>query len=205
MTAADWARAGAPDGAVVLADHQISPRGRAGRPWKVTPGHGLAFALVLRPQLASEREGWLYAVMLVALADVVCGDGVTIEWPDEIHRRGVLAAMVGMDVRLGGLMLEWAVVNVLIPDAQPPRAELLGSVLQAIDARLASTPRAVLDDYASLCSTIGRNVRVRLLGGAARLQGRAVELLDDGSLVLETVGERRVPVRPQDISSIEGI
>lgn len=204
VTAADWARAGAPDGAVVLADYQISPRGRAGRPWKVTPGHGLAFALVLRPQLASEREGWLYAVTLAALADV-CGDGVTIEWPDEIHRQGVMAAVAGMDVRLGGLMLEWAVVNVLIRDAQPPRAKLLGSVLQAIDARLASTRRAVLDDYASLCSTIGRNVRVRLLGGAARLQGRAVELLDDGSLVLEIAGARRVPVRPQDISSIEGI
>lgn len=204
VTAAEWARAGAPDGAVVLADYQIAPRGRAGRPWKVTPGHGLAFSLVLRPQLASDREGWLYAVVLAALADV-CGDGVRIEWPDEIHRQGVMAAMVGIDVRLGGPTVKWAVVNLLIPDAQPPRGELLGSVLQAIHTRLASTQRAVLDDYASLCSTIDSNVRVRVLGGTTRLQGKAVEVLDDGSLVLEIGEERRVPVRPQDISSIERI
>lgn len=202
VTASEWARAGAPDGAVVLADYQVSPRGRAGRPWKVAPGRGLAFALVLRPQLASAREGWLYAVVLAALADV-CGDDVTIAWPDEIRREGSVTAMVGIDVRLGGLTIKWAVVNVLIEDAEPPRGKLLASVLQAIDARLASSRAAVLEDYASLSSTTGRDVRVRLLGGTARLQGRAAEVLDDGSLVLEMGADRRVPVRPQDISSIE--
>lgn len=204
VSAADWARKGAPDGAVVVADHQIAPRGRAGRPWTVTPGHGLSFAIVLRPQLVSEREGWLYAVVLAALADV-SGDGTTIHWPDEIHREGAMAAAAGMDVRLGGLTIKWAVANVLIRDAEPPRGELLGAVLQAIDARLASAPADVLGDYAPLCRTIGRDVRVRLLGGATRLHGRATEVLEDGSLVLETDAGRRVPVRPQDIGSIEDI
>ena len=204
VTATEWARAGAPDGAVVVADYQISPRGRAGRAWKVTSGQGLAFALVLRPQLASDREGWLYPVVQAALADA-CGDGVTIEWPDEIHRDGVVAAMVGIDIRLGGPTLKWAVVNVLIADARPPRGALLGSVLQAIEQRLTSTAGAVLHDYASLCATIGNTVFVRLLGGTSRLTGKALEVLDDGSLVLETDTGRRVPVRPQDISSIERV
>jgi len=204
VTAADWARAGAPHGAVVVTDHQIAPRGRAGRPWTVTAGRDLAFALVLRPQVASEREGWLYAVVLAALADA-CGGGATIEWPDELRREGVMAAAAGIEVKLGGLTIKWAVVNVLIRDAQPPRGELLGAVLRAIDTRLADTPRAVLDDYVALCATIGRDVRVRLLGGATRLQGRALEVTDDGSLLLETDTGRRVPVRPQDISSIDGM
>lgn len=204
VTAADWARKGAPDGALVVADYQIAPRGRAGRPWKVTPGRGLAFSLVLRPQLASDREGWLYAVLLAALADV-CGDDVTIHWPDEVQRGGEMAAAVGTDVRLGGLTIKWAVVNVLIQDAEPPRGELLGAVLRAIDARLASAPADVLGDYAPLCSTIGRDVRVRLLGGSTRLQGTAAEVLEDGSLMLEMDEGRRVPVRPQDISSIEAV
>lgn len=204
VAAAEWARAGAPDGAVVVADYQIAPRGRAGRPWKVTAGRDLSFAVVLRPQLASEREGWLYAVMLAALADA-CGDGVTIEWPDEVRRDGVMAAAVGMEVRLAGLGIKWAVANLLIREAEPPRGELLGSVLQAIDARLAGDPAAVLGDYAALCRTVGRDVRVRLLGGTTRLQGRAIELHDDGALVLEVREGRRVPVRPQDISSIEDL
>lgn len=202
VSAADWARKGAPDGAVVVADHQIAPRGRAGRPWKITPGHGLSFALVLRPQLASAREGWLYAVVLRALADI-CDDGVTIAWPDEIRRAGVMVAAAGIDVRLGGLTIKSAVVNVLICEAQPPRGELLGAVLRAIDARLAGTERAVLDDYGPLCHTIGREVRLRLLGGTARMQGRAVDVLGDGALALDLDEGRRVNVRPQDVSSIE--
>lgn len=202
VTAADWAGAGAPDGAVVVADHQIAPRGRAGRPWKVTPGQGLAFALVLRPQLAAEREGWLYTVVLAALADA-CGNGVTIAWPDEIHRQAAMAAAASINVRLGSEGIKWAVVNLLIPDAQPPRGKLLGSVLQAIDARRASPASAVLDDYGSLCRTIGRSVRVRLLGGTGRLHGRAVDTIDDGALVIETAEGRRVAVRPQDISSLQ--
>lgn len=202
VTAADWARSGAPDGAVVVADYQIAPRGRAGQPWKVTPGRGLSFGLVLRPEVDSTREGWLYVAVLMGLADA-CGEGVTIEWPDEVRRDGVRLAAVGLEVKLGGLKVKWAVANILIADAQPPRGELLRSVLEAIDARLASPPRAVLDDFDALCRTTGRHVRIRLLGGASRMQGRAAGILDDGALVVEIEGGRQVPVRPQDLSSIE--
>lgn len=202
VAAADWARAGAPHGAAIVADQQIAPRGRAGRPWSVAPGSDLAFAVVLRPPLESAREGWLYAVVVAALADACAGE-LSIEWPDEIQRDGAMAAAAGIEVRLGGTTIKWAVVNVLVRGAEPPRGPLLGAVLQAIDARLAAPPAAVLADYVPRCRTIGRDVRVRLLGGATRLQGRALEVLDDGALVLEAEGGRRVPVRPQDISSIE--
>ena len=202
LTAAEWVGSGAPHGALVVADQQISPRGRAGRPWKVTPGHSLAFALILHPELASEREGWLYIAVLAALADV-CGDGARIEWPDEIHRDGEVVAMAGVEVKLGGPTVKWSVVSVLIADAQPPRGELLRSVLEAIDARLASPPQAILHDYLPLCSTLGRSVRARLLGGTARLEGVAVDVLDDGSLVLDAGQDRRGGLRPQDISLLE--
>ena len=204
VTAADWARSGAPHGAVVVADYQIAPRGRAGQPWKVTPGHGLSFGLVLRPQVESTREGWLYVAVLAGLADA-CGEDVTVRWPDEVRRDDARIAAVGLEVKLGGLTVKWAVANVLIAEAQPPRGELLRSVLEAIDARLASPPRAVLDDYDALCHTVGRDVRIRLLGGSTRMQGRAAGILDDGALVVEIADGRQVPVRPQDLSSIEDL
>lgn len=200
-SAAQWAGAGAPDGAVVVADYQIAPRGRAGRPWKVTPGQGLGFALVMRPQLEAAREGYLYTIVMTALADV-CGRGAAIEWPDEIHRAGAMVAAAGIEIRLGARGVKWGVVNFLLPDAAPPRGELLQSVLQAVDARRSAPADAVLEDYGRACSTIGRRLRARLLGGTARLEGTALETIDDGSLVLETEAGRRVPVRPQDISHI---
>jgi len=200
-SAAEWARAGAPHGAVVVADSQISPRGRAGRPWRVTPGRSLGFALVLRPELIADREGWLYTVVLTALADV-CGEGVTIEWPDEIRRGEETVASAGIEVRLGARGVKWAVVNMLLPEAQPPRGELLAAVVAAIDRRLASEPDAVLEDYTRMCATLGRNVRVRLLGGTMRFEGRATSTQHEGALVVETSAGREVPVRPQDVSLI---
>lgn len=200
-SASQWANAGAPDGAVVVADQQIAARGRAGRPWKVTAGEGLGFALVLRPQMPAEREGFLYTLILAALADV-CGPDVTIEWPDEVRRGDATLAAAGIEARLGARGVKWAVVNFLLPAAPPPRGELLHAILEAVDARRSAAPSTVLEDHRRLCATIGRHVRARLLGGTARLEGTAVETTEDGALVLETTAGRRVPVRPQDISWI---
>ena len=200
-SAAQWASTGAPDGAVVVADYQIAPRGRAGRPWKTAPGLGLGFALVMRPQLEAAREGYLYTMVMAALADV-CGPGVSIEWPDEVHRDGTMVAAAGIEIRLGARGVKWAVVNFLLPDATPPRGELLHSVLEAVAARRSAAATAVVEDYDRICATIGRHVRARLLGGTSRLDGTALGTIDDGSIVLETEAGRRVPVRPQDVSSI---
>ena len=46
--ALDWAHAGAPDWALVIADAQTAGRGRGDRTWETKPG-GLAISLVLRP------------------------------------------------------------------------------------------------------------------------------------------------------------
>ena len=202
VAAVQWAGSGAPDGAVVVADSQIAAHGRAGRPLKVTSGQGLAFALIMRPELPAAREGWLYTVTLRAVADV-CGAGVTIAWPDEVRRDAAMAAAVGIEVRLGSRGVKWAGANVFIAEAQPPRGPLLGSVLEAIDARMASEPSAVLDDYAELCRTLGRSIRVKLLGGTGRLQGKAVGTDEDGTLVLEKDGGGQVSVHPQHVSSLE--
>ncbi len=198
-----WAVEGAPHGAVIVAGHQISPRGHAGRPWRATPGRGLGFSLLMRPSLPPGREGWLHHVVLTALADV-CGEGAAIEWPDEVRRDGAMVAVAGVKVGLGDEGIEWAVVDVLLPDAEPPRGELLAAVLGAIDAREAAAPSAVIAEYDRLCATIGRQVRVRFLAGTGpTAEGRAVATLDDGALVLETTSGRRGPVRPQDVRGLE--
>ena len=200
-SAVQWAGTGAPDGAVVVADYQIAPRGRAGRPWKTAAGHGLGFALVMRPQLEAAREGYLYTLVLTALADVY-GPDVTIAWPDELHISGAAVAAAGIEIRLGARGVKWAVANFLLPDAAPPRGDLLRAVLEAVDARRAAQPAAVVEDHRRMCATLGRRIRAQLLGGNARLDGTAVDTADDGSIVLETDAGKRVPVRPQDISHV---
>ena len=198
-----WARADGPAGALVVADYQASPRGRGGLEWHAAPGQSLGFSLVLRPRLAPAREGWLYVAATCALADVLEGG---IEWPDEIRRGGARAGSVGIDVGLGAATTEWAVVNVLVELAPPPRTRMLARIVEAIEARSASPTEVVLADFVRRCDTIGRRVRARMapLGpGGVVVSGTAVRVLGDGALVLEQDDGRRLAVRPQKLGLLE--
>lgn len=200
-----WARAGAPEGAVVVADYQASPRGRAGIPWEVRPGEGLGFSLVLRPQLPPEREGWLYTVATSGIADVI-GPEARIRWPDEILLGGGRAAAVGIHVELGPQITDWAVMTALVPEARPVRGPLLARLVEAIEDRYHGGAEAVLEDYLPRCETLGRRVRARLIPlgpSGPQVVGVAVNCLDDGALVLETDRGSRVAVRPQNLGLLE--
>jgi len=191
-----WARAGAPQGAVVTAGYQASPRGRAGFEWDV--GDGLAFSLVLRPRLPAPREGWVYTVAVSGLADAF-GEEATIEWPETVCRDGVQVGAVGAHVEVGPLGVDWAVVNVLIHEPDP---QLVARIVEAIEARLAEPSAPVLAAYLRRCDTIGRDVVARLvpLGpGGPEASGRAVSSAVDGSLVVETQEGRRLAIPPQSL------
>lgn len=203
-----WARSGGPSGAVVVADYQASPRGRAGLPWTVQLGRGLGFSLVHRDEtLAPEREGWPYVPALLALADVVGSDGAVLSWPDEVHGPdGTPLARLGVYVELGPARTEWATITVLLEDADPPRARLLARVLDALEARLAEEPQAVLDEYRPRCATLGRTLRARLLPlgpDGPEVHGEAVDVLADGALVLRTARGHRVAVPPHNLGLLE--
>src|SRR2546428_10639441 len=51
-TAFGLAARGAPDGTVVVADHQSAGRGRRGRSWNDAPGTGLLASILVRPRIA---------------------------------------------------------------------------------------------------------------------------------------------------------
>jgi BirA family biotin operon repressor/biotin-[acetyl-CoA-carboxylase] ligase len=200
-----WARAGAPAGAVVVADYQASPRGRAGLEWRAPAGETLGFSVVLRPPLPPPREGWLYVASATALADLVGGEART-EWPDEVRLAGERAAAVGIDAWLGPVSVEWAVVNVLVDRAEPPRAPLLARAVKAIEERCASSTVPVLADYLRRCDTIGRRVRARMIPlgpGGTQFEGEAVNVLADGALVIETASGSRIAVRPQNLGVLD--
>lgn len=201
-----WARAGAPDGAVVVADFQSSPRGRAGWPWDIHPGAGLGFSLVLRPTLSAQREGWMYVAAAAGLADAL-GERATVEWPDEVRVGGRRAGAVGVHVEAQHDEVAWAVVNVLVIEATPPRAPLLARVVEAIEARACAPATEVLADYVDRCDTIGRRVCARLVPmrpGGPHVTGTPVRTLADGALVIEPDdGRPPVAVPPRSLGMIE--
>lgn len=202
-----WAREGASSGAVVVADYQASPRGRGGLPWTVRQGQGLGFTLLERPELAPEREGWPYVAALLALHDVVGVDVGGLAWPDTvIGAEGAALARLGVYVELGPSRTEWISATVHVDDAPSPRAALLARLVEALEERLAAPAEHVLADYLPRCTTVGQQVRARLIPmgpGGPEVTGEAVDVLADGALVLLTARGNRVAVPPHNLGLLE--
>lgn len=202
-----WARSGAPTGALVVADYQASPRGRGGLPWVVESGQGIGFSLVLRPTtLPPEREGWPYVAASLAIAETL--GGVAVDWPDGVVDPGShqSLARIGVHVELGPAQTDWVTITVLVEDVEPPRAPLLGRLVQALDRCLTTEPETILSDYRARCITLGHQVRARMIPmgpGGPEINGEAVDVLSDGALVVLTAGGSRVAVPPQNLGLLE--
>ena len=115
------ARAGAPEGVVVVADHQTAGRGRLGRTWTAPAGSSLLMSVLLRPALPPARLHLVTAAMALAARDaceVVSGVRPALKWPNDLivgdtaagERKlaGVLAEAEPPAVVVGlGLNLTW--------------------------------------------------------------------------------------------------
>ncbi|HEV3473201.1 MAG TPA: biotin--[acetyl-CoA-carboxylase] ligase, partial [Actinomycetota bacterium] len=85
--ALEWAMNEAPEGALVVADHQTGGRGRWGRSWFSIPGKLLQFSLILRPQIQLDRHGLLTGGLGVACAEAIettTGLPARVKWPNDV-------------------------------------------------------------------------------------------------------------------------
>ena len=89
--AARWAKNGAAEGSVVVAEFQEQGRGRHGRTWHAERGTNLMFSVVLRPAVDANRLGLITIAAGVAVAEAVEGAAAplraTIKWPNDILLR----------------------------------------------------------------------------------------------------------------------
>ena len=129
-TALDWARAGAEDGSLVLADSQTSGRGRESRRWVTNPGAALAMSLIVRP---SERESAFLPrfTALPALGLVrVLGElklQAQIKWPNDVLLNGSKVAGVLVESEWQADTLTALVIGMgvnIAAGSVPPAAEL---------------------------------------------------------------------------------
>lgn len=219
--AGERARSGAPEGLVVVADHQVAGRGRLDRTWQTPPGTATTFSLVLRPTVPAASWPWLPLLVghNVAKSLTALGYDARVKWPNDVlldgDRKvaGILvervdtpdgpAAVVGVGINVAMTADELPVptatsLAVAAPGA-PDRTQVLLEVVTAIregyDIWQAGgdlgTAR-LATSYRSHCATLGRDVRVDLPGGG-ELRGRAVDVDADGRLVVETAsGTERV-------------
>lgn len=217
--AAAAARAGAPDGHLVLARRQTAGRGRAGRIWHSADDGGLYLSVVLRPFDGPAAAAGLTLAAGLGVADTVRRLGaadVRLKWPNDV--------LIG-DRKVAGILTEWvgddaAVVGVGLNVAQAAFSEDLAAtatsialatggaptVAAALEVLLAALGEAVATFRARGLAWVvpAWSARSGLWGRRAAVAGSAgiLRRLDpDGALVLETDdgAERRLTAGAVDL------
>jgi BirA family biotin operon repressor/biotin-[acetyl-CoA-carboxylase] ligase len=201
--ARELALAGAPHGALVTAAAQTAGRGRQGRAWTTQPGAAVTMSLVLR-----EPPPLLPLVAAVAVAEAI-GDEAAIKWPNDVLVAGRKVAGILAEGRphegwaVLGIGVNVAVDVSLLPPELRERAGTLGrprsavepflsSLLEALDARLATPPAALLDAWRARDALRGRAIAWAGGDGVADGvdgEGRLVVALPDGRRTALNAGE----------------
>ena len=214
--AAIFARAGAPEGIVVMSDEQTAGRGRSGRAWHSPAGAALYATLLLRPDVAPSALATLPLVAGVAVAEaleLLTGAPVQLKWPndvlmgDEQGRQKVAGILLTSRLagQRAGHVLCGIGINLATPQENLPpggtsvlRAsgqrldsrDMLDALLAAFTARydqyLEALEHLVLDAWRARAALMGEIVTV-VDAGQVRT-GRFVDIDRDGALRLEQDG-----------------
>jgi BirA family biotin operon repressor/biotin-[acetyl-CoA-carboxylase] ligase len=114
--ALNWAEHGAPDGALVFADHQSSGRGRLNRNWLTERGSALAFSLIIRPgeeeKLVIARFSALGAVAICDCLMQAFSLPAEIKWPNDVLINRKKASGILTETTWSGEQIQAVVIGI---------------------------------------------------------------------------------------------
>jgi len=205
-----------PDRTVCYTDCQQAGRGRRGHGWETPPHTSLALSLLLFPEDDARSLPLICAVAAAQAIERAAELPAYIKWPNDIvcsDRKvcgilcesgmcddrfyavaglGINLTQTAQDMQAAGLP-HAASLSMLTGKAVPPD-DMAALLTAELDAALAQFSReglaALLPAYRRACITLGRPVRV--VGATEEWSGRAVDVDEQGRLLVETDGERRV-------------
>jgi BirA family biotin operon repressor/biotin-[acetyl-CoA-carboxylase] ligase len=202
--ARDEAVAGAPHGAVVIAEEQTAGRGRFGRRWVSPPGKNLYLTVILRPGAGRLRA--LSTVVPLAVCRAI--EAVTplrpvIKWPNDVLAGERKLAGILIQGESTGAELIYALagigLNVNDPVDDPeiagiatslsrelgeemPREAVLAALLNELGDAYNAPAADVYSGWRSRIATLGRSVRLTFRDEI--YEGIAEDVDGEGSLIL---------------------
>ncbi|ASJ11121.1 biotin--[acetyl-CoA-carboxylase] ligase [Thermococcus sp. P6] len=191
-----------PEGTVVVAGRQTAGKGRKNRSW-ASPEGGLWMSVILRPRRVDPR---LVFVGALAVVDTLSDFGVAsaIKWPNDVWAGGKKIAGVLTEGKAGQYAVLGIGLNVNNTVPEEPEAismmELVGAKvpLEKVLERLlfhldgwyrvfTERPELMMAKVRERTFILGRMVRV--IQDDNELIGRALDVLDDGSLLVDVSGQ----------------
>jgi BirA family transcriptional regulator, biotin operon repressor / biotin---[acetyl-CoA-carboxylase] ligase len=232
--AGDPEQGGAPEGTVLVAEHQVTGRGRLDRVWTSPPRAGLTVSFLLRPDVPAARRGWLPLLTGVALAEAVgavTGVRASLKWPNDLlaldgrKLAGILAESHSSPTHatavVVGVGLNVSTTAAELPDtgtslsrvtgATVDRAPVLLSFLRAVERRYRQWTAALGDPVSSglardylAWSSTVGADVVVDLPDGSTLEGTATAVDWDGRLVLATP-EGQVELASGDVRHVRRV
>ncbi|MDI6805070.1 MAG: biotin--[acetyl-CoA-carboxylase] ligase [Candidatus Bathyarchaeia archaeon] len=202
----------ASEGTIVIAEMQTAGRGRFGRAW-FSPKGGLYFSVILRPNISPKEAAKLVFVAGLAVAEVLhenYGLKAETKWPNDVLVGGRKVCGILSEMKTKGEKINYAVIGVgvnvnvnvernfpenLVNVATSIENEFGGKVrleelfkllLEKLDSLyeefLKEGFTQVLKRWKKYASFLGKTVEVT--GGTERLCGLALDVDDEGALVI---------------------
>lgn len=223
------AAGGACEGTVVIARSQTNGRGRRGRQWQSDADVGIYMSVLLRPELAPTAVQSITLAASSAVCKVLekyVPDKLGIKWPNDIlinNRKvcGILTEMtaepdkvqaiilgIGLNVwhtedDFNGELKETATSLMLNTEREISRSLLVSEILQELEDLYLNfiekgNGAKFMDIWRSFSITVGRDIIV--FEGKNKWQAKALDVLDDGRLLVETPDGQRRTILSGEIS-----
>lgn len=206
------ASTGAENGTAVIADHQISGKGRLGRKFVSPSGKGLYVSIIIRPKWEIEAAQLITACTACAASEAVekvCGHEADIKWVNDLYMNGkkICGILTEASISLETKSLDYAIIgigiNVLsakdcldsellsvassIEDeakVKISRNKLCSAVLNELEIYLNDMEsRNFLGFYRAHEILIGNEITANING--AQISGKAVGIDDNACLIME--------------------
>lgn len=214
---------------VFLADHQTAGKGRRGNVWKSPEFTSVSMSILLYPDIPAENFALLTLVMGLAACQgfrQVSGLDIRIKWPNDIvfsgkKMSGILTEMgpaadyvvigIGLNVNIPKFpdQLKDKATSLFLECGRTfSREEVTAEVLKKFGSCLVrfltkGNLSELLGDYRALLINKGR--RVQVLDPAGAFTGTALDIDENGRLLVETDGTGAiVPVSAGEVS-VRGI
>lgn len=204
------AEAGAPEGTVVIAAHQTGGRGRMGRTFHSPKDGGIYLSALLRPNCPPTELMHLTCAVGVCMCDAIASATdyrPQIKWINDLQAKGKklggILTELSINPKTG--LVDYAIVGIGINCLQeqgdfpeeirdiaislktatgktPSLPKVAAEMVQALWKMDITQKKTIMDCYRKNCVTIGQEIN--LIRGEEIRQGTALDISDDGSLLV---------------------
>ncbi len=217
---------GAPHGTLVLAEEQRKGKGRIGRSWISPKSGGIWLSIILRPDMAPYEAPKLTILSAVAVAEAIrkkTGLAALIKWPNDILINGKKVCGILTEMNSEIDVINHVIIGVGInvnnhsfPDDLKQKAaslrQIKGENIDRIDILAGFLENfeilyqtavnygfeGIFQKWRSLCCNLGKHVNI--IGRTESFSGVALDINNDGALLVRTEDEKIVQVISGDIS-----